>query len=170
MPTSFPGVDAGTLGLLGASLLGGNDDFWSSSSIAVKDPLTGDTLLQTPLLQDDPEPLNVNIVDASSLFDAASGSIASASEAEAEISNPRSNPAESSSIDVSQPQHQQLQRQQLQLPSSPSSLDFVDVPTIETSERIERFEDDYGGFLSGGCNSFQVDVTFIFEFKVLFTL
>ena len=56
LPTSFPGVDAGTLGLLGASLLGGADDFWSSSSIAVKDPLTGDTLLQTPLLQDDPEP------------------------------------------------------------------------------------------------------------------
>jgi len=60
LPTSFPGVDAGTLGLLGASLLGGADDFWSSSSIAVKDPLTGDTLLQTPLLQDDPEPGSVD--------------------------------------------------------------------------------------------------------------
>jgi len=64
LPTSFPGVDGTTLGLLGASLLGGDNDFWSGvdkdpwgrSSVAVKDPLTGDTLLQTPLLQDDPEP------------------------------------------------------------------------------------------------------------------
>ena len=165
LPTSFPGVDAGTLGLLGASLLGGADDFWSSSSIAVKDPLTGDTLLQTPLLQDDPEP---GVVDAASLFGGTSGADEDALGGSSRVvdslsaPDPLNSPLSPPRGPVSSLELQRATSPTLGMPGTAASAlerqrrELDAVPPISASERIEHFDNDDYEFFHRDSSTYQV--------------